>query len=209
MVSPLYPNVPKFPGVPPVFRSAANPVSVGASPSPLTADQISGSTATAAAWGLYRSGGAIALQVDSIVKVAPQREFRVSDYPVEQGGFQSFNKVAMPGDLRVTVTKGGTDSVRQGFLVTLDQLMETTELFNFVTPDSAFLDRSIIHYDYERTNDRGVTLLTIEIELLEIRQTAKSAFTNSKAPSGDGTVQGGPVRPSAPSAAQTPPVPPS
>lgn len=192
--NPLFPDVPIVPGVPSVFRDPA--INPGSQPAValLTTDSPGVSTAPGAKWGIFKPGGDIALKCDSVLVLEPSREFRVSDYPVEKGGFASYNKVATPAESRVTVTKGGTDSDRQGFLDTLDQLIESTDLFNVVTPDSSFLDRNFIRYDYKRTSQNGMTLITVEIVMLEIRQTAAVAFADSKQPSGAPTTNAGPVQ---------------
>lgn len=192
MANPLYPDVPQLPGVPAVFRPPdfdGNPTPVPA----LTSDAPEAQT-TKPTWGIYTADGELALEVDSIISAEPTREFRLSDYITEKGGFQTYNKVATPGESRVSVTKGGDDSQREAFLRKLDSLVETLDLYSFVMPDATLRDRSIVRYDYMRSRERGATLLTVELMLTEVRQTAQSAFTDSKAPEGDDATQGGPVQ---------------
>ncbi len=199
MADPLYPDVPQLPGVPPVFRGpngetipegTGDPIVVTGR---LTSDAPEAQTRTAT-WGLYKADGTLALAVDSVISAEPMREFRLSDYITEKGGFETYNKVALPGEVRVTVTKGGDDSEREAFLNDLDKLIETIDLYSFVMPDGTLRDRSVIHYDYRRTREQGATLLTVELMLTEVRQTAQSAFTDSKAPEGDNPTQAGPVQ---------------
>jgi len=202
--NPLYPNVPMLPGVPPVFRGPDN-LGTSSPLQPLTRDAPAVAAGARAAWGIYKPGGDLALKIDSVLALEPGREFRISDYPVEQGAFQSYNKVATPAETRITVTKGGTDTDRQGFLDTLDTLIESTDLFNIVTPDASFLDRNIVRYDYRRTNDHGATLLTVEIQTIEVRQSVQATFSDSKQPSGAKPANAGPVQPKPATIAQTPP----
>lgn len=205
LANPLFPDVPALPGVPPVFRGPLNPAGTSSRPPPaLTADSL-GSTPVAAAWGLYNVDGTVALKVDSIVTLEPSREYRISDYPVERGGFASYNKVALPGELRVAVTKGGSDADRNAFLTALDVLVATRDLLNVVTPDTAFTDVNLVHYDYHRASDGGATLLRVELHFVEVRQSAKSKFSDSKAPSGADLKNDGPVQTAVPTVAQTPP----
>lgn len=205
MANPQYPNVPNVAGVPPVFRQPNAPPAVTVPR--LASDSAGVGAASRAAWGIYKTDGTIALEVDSIAIVEPSREFRISDYPTEQGGFQSFNKVAQPGEIQVSVTKGGSDADRQAFLNRLDAMIETVgTFFNFVMPDATLLNRSVVRYEYRRAHDRGVTLLTVEIILREVRVTAASAFVDTKAPEGAAKVQGGPVQ-SAPVTALQKPLP--
>lgn len=205
MSDPLYPDVPPLPGVPPVYRGPLNPADATATPPPaLTQDSVAAASA-APQWGIFTIRGQSALDVDSIVAIEPSREFRVSDYPVEKGGFASYNKVATPGELRVTVTKGGHASDRAAFLSAVDVLVASTDLFNVVTPDTAFTDVNIVRYDYRRSADQGATLLVVELHCIEIRQSAKTKYSDSKAPSGVDLKNDGPVQPTTPTVPQTPP----
>lgn len=216
-MSARFPDVPAFPGVPEVFRNASNPptggltdtiggIRLGDGAEPLTGDADIVVTAQTA-WGIYTSDGELALAVDSVFRIEPSREFRISDYPVEGGGFQSYNKVATPGETRLTVTKGGAASVRQAFLNTLDALIESTGMVTVLTPDESFTDRNLVRYDYTRTAESGATLLAIELLLIEVRQTATAEFTQSKQPSGEDVRNNGPVQPLQPGQGIIPPVP--
>lgn len=205
MAGPRYPDVPDAPGVPPVYRNDTNPITPPTGSTILPSDSASAQSSARPQWAIVKAGGASAIQVDSIVAMEPSRDFRISDYPVENGGFQSYDKVATPAETRVTVTKGGGDSDRQGFFDQLDALIETTDLVNIVTPDSSYLDRNLVRYSYDRRADRGLGLLTVELIFQEVRQTAKSAFTDSKQPSGNDPVNDGPVQPTTPTGTQTPP----
>lgn len=213
-MSARFPNVPAYPGVPQVFRNASNPPTGGLTDAiggirdgapALTQDGGDAIVVTAqTAWGIYTPDGEKALAVDSVYRIEPSREFRISDYPIEDGGFQSYNKVAMPGETRVTVTKGGTAAVRQAFLNTLDALVESTDIVTVLTPDESFLDRNLVRYDYSRSAESGAALLIVELMLIEVRQSAESQYTKSKEPSGTDAVSDGPVRSVDPTAAQTP-----
>lgn len=211
-MSARFPNVPAFPGVPQVFRNASNPPTGGLSSAaggirdgapPLVGDQDIVVTAQTA-WGIYTPDGELALATDSIFRLEPMREFRISDYPVEEGGFQTYNKVAMPGETRVTVTKGGKASVRQAFLNALDALIESTDLVTILTPDESFLDRNLVRYDYVRDADSGATLLVLDLLFIEVRQTAQTEYTTTKKPSGADRTQDGPVQPQAAQVGQSP-----
>lgn len=202
--NPLFPDVPDQPGVPPVFRDVSNPGD-GIDLSKLTHDAPGVAAGSRAVWGIYDQNGQIALACDNVFRLDPSREFRISDYPVEQGGFQSYNKVATPAETRVIVTKGGSDVDRQAFLAALDVMIASTDLFDIVTPDSSFLDRNITRYDYSRDAERGATLLSVELVTVEVRQSATATFTDSKQPSGDKASNNGPVQPAVPTKTQMPP----
>jgi hypothetical protein len=209
MAGPRFPDVPDTPGVPPVYRDDSNPATPPTPAAIATTDSAQVQASAHPAWAIVKAGGAAAIGVDSIVELSPSRDFRISDYPVENGGFQNYNKVALPAETRVLVTKEGNDSDRQGFFDQLDALIETTDMVNIVTPDSSYLDRNLVRYNFDRRADRGRALITVELIFQEIRQTAKSAFTDSKQPSGNDPVNDGPVQPGTPTGPQTPPGPPA
>lgn len=217
MADPQYPNVPIAPGVPPVYRSSgldANGIPITEGPeetvvAPLKADAANVTVQSSAAWGIYTAtGGVLALAVDSIVAVEPGREFRISDYNTEEGGFQSFNKVATPAETRVTVAKGGNATERQAFLAAIDTMVAALDIYSIVMPDQTLTNRNLTHYTYARTAEKGVQLLVIDLHFEEVRQSATAAFTDSQQPSGTDPSQTGPVQPTTPTQAQSPvPVP--
>lgn len=192
-----FPDVPFFDGVPSVFRNAENAISTSVGVSEARADAAAGITVVGPkGWGIYRSDGTLALDADSVVAVEPSREFRISDYPQEAGGFQSYNKVATPGEVRITVTKGGyRESERRTFLRALDDMVQSTDLFLIVTPEAVFESRNVVRWDYRRTAENGARMITVEILAIEVRETAETQFSTTKKPSGADPVTTGPVRP--------------
>jgi hypothetical protein len=117
VATPRYAAVPDAPGVPPMVRLIR------------TLDVIAILASDAAQlvrafgpprWGIFSSFGVPLLTGDSVIAVDYRREYRISDYPVEQGGFGSYNKVQEPYDVRVTIAVSGkstlTDFGTGGFL---------------------------------------------------------------------------------------------
>ncbi|OYW18904.1 MAG: hypothetical protein B7Z52_04355, partial [Burkholderiales bacterium 12-64-5] len=94
MAGPVFPDVPKVPGVPAVARSALNP---GTATEPqITQDSITVTATARNQWGIYTTAGALALDPDTIEAVGYDAEYRVADYPIEEGGFETYDKVALP-----------------------------------------------------------------------------------------------------------------
>lgn len=195
-----FPNVPITTGVPPVFRSAALQAQDGVSSitrtveNKLVADSIAKRGTIPAVWAIYDSGGQEALEPDNWVSFEPLGESNVADYPMQPNSFQNYNKVQAPIEIRLTVTKGGADGDREAFLRTCERYRVSTDLFDIVVPDYSFLGYTLVHWDYARKSDRGVTLIAVDLTFREIRQGATAAFSNSKEPSGSDTVNDGPVR---------------
>jgi len=201
---PRAPDVPFSNGVPAVFR---DPTRIVFTIRLLEADVLSVLRLFGPPeWGVFSDGGAPVLIPDSIVGVDIRREWRISDYPVERGGFQSFNKVQVPGDARVRMSVSGAIA-RGPFLEQLDQIATSLDLYTVVTPDAVYPSVNIIHYDYRREQRTGASLLVVDLWLQEVRVTAQTQFTNTKAPEGAANVAGGSVQGVAPTPAQAASVP--
>lgn len=158
-----------------------------------------------AEWGVYLSGTRI-IEPDSIVALDYRREWRIADYPLEKGAFESYDKVAIPFDIHLRMTKGGSDSDRDDFLYSLEQVAASLNLLDVATPEITYLSVNITSLNYMRSAANGVGLLTVDVGLRQIRVTVTSemgvstvANVTSTDPVTVGQVQ--PVTPSAPVAA--------
>ena len=189
----IYPNVPPLPGVPPLLRA---PGAMFSTPPLLSSDTASDpQNSFASQWGIFDQDGNQVLQADSVISFDFKHEFEVSDFPIEDGGFTSYNKVAIPYQPRVVFSRGGTDADRTDFLLALEDLVADTNLYDVVTPEVTYPNANVRHYDYRRTSKEGVTLITANVWLEEIRVTVSSAFSNTKQPSGADTVDDGQIQP--------------
>jgi hypothetical protein len=189
-MSALSPNVPDVPGVPPVMRDQ----SFDATEVPLTTSGDETNADTASQWGLFDADGNEAVEADNTVAFELSAEARISDYPVEQGGFSSFNKVIVPYETHLVMTKGGSVEDRAQFLSILQNASQTTDLFSVTTPECTYLDMNITGVRRVATADRGSGLLTVELVLRKVRQTATLAFTATKEPAGASPVNDGSVQ---------------
>lgn len=163
-----------------------NGVSGIVSPQPVTVDTAPLPATTDGNWGIYLDG-AIALAVDSVVMFEYQREWTLSDYPLEKGAFETYNKVAKPFDTRLRVVKGGSVSDRQSFLDKLEEIAASLDLYDVITPEANYLSVNIEKLGMTRTADKGVSLLTVDIGLRQVRVTAVAAFSavQAQAPTTD------------------------
>jgi hypothetical protein len=199
----VFPNVPNAPGVPAVARLAG---AIVAPIALLTADAIfSPFSFLGPQWGIFDQNGQPVIIGDSCVGVQFRKEYRISDYPIEQGGFASYNKVATPFDFKIVFTKGGTVSEKQNFLASIDAICASLALFQAVTPEFTYLNANPTHYDYDRSARDGATLLTVEVYLEEIRQTSQPAFTNTQSADGSAAQNGGVIQPQSPGSQTTTP----
>jgi hypothetical protein len=153
-------------------------------------------------WGIFLDGAAVVIP-DSVVSLDYKKDWHISDYPIEQGNFESYNKVRLPYEAKVQITKGGTVAERNDFLQTIESIAASLDLYDIVTPEVTYINANITHFDYRRTSVNGVSLLTIALWFQEIRAEASSEFINSAQPSGSDQVNSGVVQPQAPTPAET------
>lgn len=184
-------TVPLLPGVPPL------PFGVGVIPSPvtiLTADSpfVLGQ-ADAVIWGIFDQDGNAVVTGDSVRAFDFSNDYEISDYPVEDGGFYSYNKVATPFDARLVFMQGGDVDARAAFLDSLRTTLADINLYTVVTPEIQYDLANIVGVRYRRVANEGATLLSVEVRVREVRQVASSEFSSTAAPDGaaqqdDGTI---------------------
>lgn len=194
----LFPDVPDVPGVPALAGFSSNVVGL------LAADAIGliFGGQFASLWGIFL-GLIPVIIADSVVSFDYKQDWPISTYPVEDGGFQSYDKVQLPFDIRVRMAVGGTQLDRQLFLLEIDRAANSLELYNVVTPEAIYSNCNITHYDYDRTAVNGAGLLVVDIWLIEVRVTSTATFTNTQQPNGADPVAGGNVTAQPPTAQET------
>ncbi len=112
--------------------------------------------------------GTYALEPDSFVKFEYRADHKIPNYPIENGGFKSYNKVTLPYEIKLTVTKSGIFAITP-FLEQLEILLNSTRLISVVTPDMVYTTTSLIHFDYRKEATNGAVLLIAELTFQEVR----------------------------------------
>jgi len=206
-----FPNVPDSPGVPLIPRSPNFPPLAGIGLGSLESI-IWRSFQIDSRWGIFDSqGNAVGNPQNLILEtiglgstlstksVEFVKETRVSDFPLEKGGFASYNKVELPAEPTVTLCVSGSESARQAFLSDIDKACKSVDLYSVVTPEITYANYAIEKYNYQRRSEKGCTLLQVEIALREVREvSAKFAKAAPKQPAASPQVDNGKVQ------AQTP-----
>jgi hypothetical protein len=155
-------------------------------------------------WGIFNQDGSLAIQPDSMISLDFKKDYKIPNYPVEQGSFQSYNKVTLPRGIKVRMSKGGSNSDRANFIVQVNSAANSLNLYNVVVPEGTLTKNvSVLNYAFSRTSTNGVGLLSVDIEFIEIMTTATATFSNTAAPSGANPVSAGSVQPQTPTAAQS------
>jgi hypothetical protein len=222
----LYPNVPPFPGVPPLNRV---PTSVqqlidpntGAAASQTNAAPFAGAVTLPAPgplpqYAFLDSNNAPVLTPDSVVEVDLRADSELMSHPIEQGQFEAYNRVQDPIGIRLLLACAGQgETDRATFLQTLENLREGTELITVATPDASYPNMALKSYGYRKSSDRGAVTLWADTEWTEGRSTGVSVSAPATAqPQGAATSSLGGLQPQTPTAAQSaaiasPPVTPS
>lgn len=217
-----FPNVPKLPGVPQLARSSQFP----AGPGPVLSGAVAlGRIALAflakPVWGVYKQqtttgpvvnvGGTDTLNVpappvspvvtpDTIRRFGYKQYYETSDYPVQDGSFASYNKVATPFETVVRMAKsgaglqnvltsnplasGGGGSAQQArarFLAQLDSIIGTLILYEIRTPEKTYQNCNVLGYEIVRDGVEGAFFLTeVDLYFREIRQ-ATAQYTSTAA----------------------------
>lgn len=199
----LYPDVPLTDGVPPVLRSVIAPVVAGVAMMTRDGDGIAGSANEK--WGIFTPEGAPVLLADAISAIDINGEAQAADYPLEGGGFESYNKVSTPFAVRVEMVKSGDKDSRIKYLETLESMRNSTDLFSVVMPDRTFSNVTLTRYEIMRSSELGPQALRVAVSLEEIRVQARIRYLNDRSPNGLATESGGSVQTRPP--ATTPEVP--
>lgn len=184
---PQFPNVPNLPGVPQLTRSlqfpAAPPVLVGAA---LAIGRLWQALFSQTPWGIYRSipveRGADGIETVTIQKRTPvivpdtflefgfRNESDMSDYPVQGGGFMSYNKVANPFETTMRLAKGGSLQARTQFLQSIESIAGDLNFYDIVTPERTYLNVNVLRQEVARRGVKGAYFFgEVDIYFREIR----------------------------------------
>jgi hypothetical protein len=219
-----YPNVPNVPGVPQVLRQfpSAPPAALVA---PLGLASIIRRAVNPPVWGIFRpeerrqdaelvevEGETIIMgqgtlrtaaervvTPDSILTFNYKKEWQVTTSPTQQGGFADYNRVAVPFEVQLRLSKGGTEAQRREFLESIEDL-NSTELYEIRTPEKTYFRCNLTRFEVARRGERGAFFLTeVDVFFREIRsvtpQYSRTQIANPKSASAtavqnSGTQQG-------------------
>lgn len=195
----LYPNVPKLPGVPQLRRSPQFP----AGPPPvlglaLALGRLWQALFSQPEWAIYKQAeqtpevnddGVETVTVvadrqavvkpDSFLEFGYRNEYSVSDYPLQEGGFASYDKVANPYEVVLRMSKGGSKQERKKFLDALDAIVGTLDLYDILTPEKTFIGVNVLRYEIARRGNRAAYFFTeVDLYFREIR-TVTATYSNT------------------------------
>jgi hypothetical protein len=152
----------------------------------------------------------------SMVDFAYKQDWPISNYPQEQGAFQSYDKVTLPFDVRLKLACGGPTSTRQAFLNTVFAIAGGTPqgvslalpgsnsslpLFDIVTPELSYTSCSCTHLDFARSAQNGATLIIADMWFQQISVTSTTNYQSTQTPVVAGQYGAGNQQPQSPTAA--------
>lgn len=210
---PQFPRVPFAPGVPQLLRGAtALPIFAAPPVLPPAQNGVLWQAAqTQPIWGVFDQDNQPVLTPDSVIDFSQRQEFRVSDFPVQQGQFASYNKVTLPFEIAIKMTVGGTQDDRTQFLNEVAAVAASTDLFTIVTPEVTYLNCNATHYEVTRRGRDGAFFLDdVEMHFRQIIEvnaqystTTQQPTANAQNPAAVPSVNQGQVQAQAPTPAAT------
>lgn len=186
---PQFPNVPKLAGVPQLLRSPLFPASTG--------PVLAAAAAIGAlwrglfvknVWGVFKQqppptvvdGIETATTVadidipvvlaDSVLDFGYRNEVDIPDFPIQDGSFANYNRVNLPYEASVRLSKGGSEEDRRNFLNQIDTLMTSLKLYRIITPEKVYFNVNPVRFELIRRGAGGAYFLTeVDLFFREIR----------------------------------------
>ena len=166
-------SFPNLPGVPPLKNSGLAAVTTLAAPGiNLLLDQLKPK------WLILKSDGTtVALSPDSFLGIEFKNESNVSNFPIEQGSLNTYNKVKTPFNAIIKVSKGssitsvGTSSTsksRSDFIQALEAMNDDLNTYIIKTPEKTYKDVNLMGHDYRRDADSGAGIIIVYLHFVQI-----------------------------------------
>lgn len=130
-------------------------------------------------WSLNNKSGEPVVKFTSFLSMDLRDNYQVVEGPVEEGGFASYNKVASPLEIDVSLGIEGDDATLDEALEALNQLAASTEILSVVTPESEYQNMNLESVSYRRRREDGLGVLWLDLKLIEVRQ-VKAQYTSVK-----------------------------
>lgn len=169
-------------------------------------------------WGIFDRKGVAVVTSGRVRAVDIRAGYMISDAPLEDGAFMSYNKVKRPSEIMVEMLCDGTamsygnlsaisnllsatgiagpskeQKARTSFTKALDALVADLNLYHVTTPEQSYTNMNVVEYSLRRSVERGITLLWADVRLEEVRLTSSNQLTKTVKPSGEDKAFSGPV----------------
>lgn len=133
-------------------------------------------------WGIFKPGTTQrAFEVSSVAELDIGAESNISDYPIENGTFTTYNKVVMPNIFAVRLTRDGSESQRAEFLKWLQITVGSLDLFDVLCPENTYSNATLKSYRVSRTSESGAAMIIADCVFQEVRQ-IPSIYSTTRVP---------------------------
>jgi len=111
-----------------------------------------------------------------------RKQWQVSDYPIEAGGFAAYNKVTRPGQFEFTLIQTGSDLARFTWLEAIKQQIKAAPLarYHVITPQGVYTSYTITGLSYQTRADRGSNMLYLDLQFSEVPQIEAPSLLGDK-----------------------------
>jgi hypothetical protein len=120
-------------------------------------------------WGVYTLAGVLAFDVDTMVDLSYDSKAKVSNFPVEQGGFTSYNKVQEPFTIPIQLAVSSAPKIK-ALITALETARTNPTLFNVVTPMRTYLSVTLTTVKFSQSAKSGIDCLIVKVGFEQIRQ---------------------------------------
>lgn len=173
-----FPLVPDLPGVPLLARTA-NQAIINATTviniarafrTQAPADVLFHAAKAAPVWGVFDANGNRVIDADNVMSFDYRGEYSVSNFPVQNEAFASYNKVRHPFDTAIRMTKGKTQAERTTFLNQCQAVADSLDLFTILTPEKPYLGCNVTRMEMYRKEVKGAFFVEVELVFTQIQQ---------------------------------------
>jgi hypothetical protein len=128
--------------------------------------------------------GTVALEFSGMASIQPSGRAQITNAPVEQGTYQSINKVKEPSRVRCSIVISGltgfsgslpnifdlTFTSQNEVLNTIKTMLSTAFTYDIETPKETLESYDLVDHAYEVNSQKGVSLLTVYLDFQEVIQ---------------------------------------
>lgn len=144
-------------------------------------DTFLGAPVSSNTWGLFLDGASV-VTADNVVSFEYKEEWHLPTYPIEQGGFGTYNKVQTPFDVVLRFSTGGSPSDRQNFIASVQAIISSLDLYDAVTPEATYSSVNPFHWAYVRKSPEGQGLVMIDLFCQLVNVSAQATFSDTMSP---------------------------
>ena len=187
---PQFPNVANLPGVPQLARSllieANAPPVLGFAAEP---DVLWQATQAAPVWGVFDADGNLVVNADSVEAFGWRKENRMPNFPIQSGQFGTYNRVGLPNETSVILTKGGSLAERVAFLQQVDVIafQQNINLYTIRTSEKSYTNVSCQRAELSRRGVGNYAYFDVELYFIEIAPVA-AQYSTTSAPTNNASV---------------------